>query len=143
MAKEITLTLDSGAGADLGPNFNVTVDLGTISPTSATKTELLSGKIFEISTDDFVTVTVTSTGNCTNGTSVTVTPYWGDCGVYSITDEGNIDGSTFQYYEYPSGTFIISTVDFDQTINFQAYENPAPEVTSGDAFITGPSTCII
>ena len=64
MARNITLTLGAGLGADLGPNFNLTANTGTVTPSTATKSELTSGK--SVSVDDLATqVTVTSTGTCT------------------------------------------------------------------------------
>jgi cystathionine beta-lyase/cystathionine gamma-synthase len=73
MARTITITLQAGAGADLGP-FNMSVSSGTITPTTATRAELLAGKVFTISSDPAVNVTATSTGTCTNSASVTANP---------------------------------------------------------------------
>lgn len=68
----VTLTLNSGLGADLGPNFNLTANVGTVSPLTATLSELLAGKI--VSVDNSATqVTITSTGNCTNSLTLTIT----------------------------------------------------------------------
>ncbi len=71
MARSITLTLGAGLGADLGPNFNLTADVGSVTPSTATKTELTAGK--SVSVDDAATqVTVTSTGTCTNAITQTI-----------------------------------------------------------------------
>jgi hypothetical protein len=71
MARNITLTLGAGLGADLGPNFNLTANVGSVTPSTATKTELTAGK--SVSVDDAATqVTVTSTGTCTNGITQTI-----------------------------------------------------------------------
>ncbi len=71
MARSITLTLGAGLGADLGPNFNLTADVGSVTPSTATKTELTAGK--SVSVDDLATqVTVTSTGTCTNAITQTI-----------------------------------------------------------------------
>jgi hypothetical protein len=71
MARNITLTLGAGLGADLGPNFNLTADVGVVTPSTATKTELTAGK--GVSVDDLATqVTVTSTGTCTNAITQTI-----------------------------------------------------------------------
>ncbi len=71
MARSITLTLGAGLGADLGPNFNLTADVGSVSPSTATKSELTAGK--SVSVDDLATqVTVTSTGTCTNAITQTI-----------------------------------------------------------------------
>jgi hypothetical protein len=71
MARNITLTLGAGLGADLGPNFNLTANVGSVTPSTATKTELTAGK--SVSVDDLATqVTVTSTGTCTNSITQTI-----------------------------------------------------------------------
>jgi hypothetical protein len=71
MARNITLTLGAGLGADLGPNFNLTANVGSVTPSTATKSELTAGK--SVSVDDAATqVTVTSTGTCTNGITQTI-----------------------------------------------------------------------
>ena len=71
MARSITLTLGAGMGADLGPNFNLTANVGSVTPSTATKTELTAGK--SVSVDDAATqVTVTSTGTCTNAITQTI-----------------------------------------------------------------------
>jgi hypothetical protein len=68
----VLLTLNSGLGADLGPNFNLTADVGVVSPNTATSSELLSGK--SVSVDDTATtVTITSTGTCTNSINLSIT----------------------------------------------------------------------
>ena len=71
MARNITLTLGAGLGADLGPNFNLTANVGSVTPSTATKSELTAGK--SVSVDDVATqVTVTSTGACTNAITQTI-----------------------------------------------------------------------
>ena len=68
----IILTLDSGLGADLGPNFNLTADTGSVTPSTATKTDLLLGKLVAVD-GGATTVTVTSTGACTNSLTLPIT----------------------------------------------------------------------
>ena len=71
MARSITLTLGAGLGADLGPNFNLTANVGSVTPSTATKTELVAGK--SVIVDDAATqVTITSTGTCTNAITQTI-----------------------------------------------------------------------
>jgi hypothetical protein len=71
MAMNITLTLTAGLGADLGPNFNLTANVGSVTPSTATKTELTTGK--SVSVDDAATqVTITSTGTCTNALTLNI-----------------------------------------------------------------------
>ena len=68
----VTLTLNSGLGSDLGPNFNLTADVGIVSPSTATLTELLASTV--VSVDNGATqVTITSTGTCTNSLNLPIT----------------------------------------------------------------------
>jgi len=63
----ILLTLDSGLGANLGPNFNLTSNSGhTVTPNIATRSELIAGKSITVSPDGATNIFVTSTGVCTN-----------------------------------------------------------------------------
>jgi hypothetical protein len=60
----ILVTLNSGLGADTGPNFNLTANAGSVTPSTATKSELLAGKFVDV--DPSATqITVTSVGICT------------------------------------------------------------------------------
>jgi hypothetical protein len=68
----ILLTLNSGLGADLGPNFNLTADVGSVTPSSVTKSQLTAGIFVDV--DPSATqITVTSTGTCTNSIVLTIT----------------------------------------------------------------------
>ena len=60
----ILVTLNSGLGADTGPNFNLTADVGSVTPSTATKGELLAGKFVDVNASA-TQITVTSTGTCT------------------------------------------------------------------------------
>jgi hypothetical protein len=60
----ILVTLNSGLGADTGPNFNLTANVGSVTPSTATKTELLAGKFVDVDVSA-TQITVTSTGVCT------------------------------------------------------------------------------
>mgnify|MGYP006266927339 CR=1 FL=1 len=68
----VLITLNGGLGADLGPNFNLTTDVGTVTPSTATKTQLLAGKNVTVD-NSATTVTVTSVGNCTNSLTLNIT----------------------------------------------------------------------
>ena len=72
MSRNVTVALAGGAGADLGPNFNVTITGGTISPTTVTKASLSDGQTFSISSDAAETITITSTGVCTNPATIVI-----------------------------------------------------------------------
>jgi hypothetical protein len=68
----ILVTLNSGLGADTGPNFNLTTNVGSVTPSTATKAELLAGKFVDV--DPSATqITVTSTGICTTSIVLTIT----------------------------------------------------------------------
>ncbi len=68
----VTLTLNSGLGSDLGPDFNLTADVGTVSPATANLTTLLAGTVVVV--DNTATqITVTSTGVCTNSLNLSIT----------------------------------------------------------------------
>jgi hypothetical protein len=60
----ILVTLNSGLGADTGPNFNLTTDVGSVTPNTATKSELLAGKFVDVDVSA-TQITVTSVGVCT------------------------------------------------------------------------------
>ena len=67
----VIVTLNSGLGADVGPNFNLTADVGSVTPSTATRTELLAGK--QVLVDDNATqVTITSTGACTTFVTINI-----------------------------------------------------------------------
>jgi len=61
----VLVTLNSGQGVNLGPNFTLSANTGTITPTTATLTQLLAG-IYVTVDNAAVSVTITSTGSCTN-----------------------------------------------------------------------------
>ena len=55
----------------MGPNFNLTANVGSVTPSTATKSELTAGK--SVSVDDLATqITVTSTGTCTDAITQTI-----------------------------------------------------------------------
>ena len=59
-------------GSSLGPNFNLTADVGSVTPSTATKTQLLAGIFVDV--DPSATqITITSTGTCTNSLVLTIT----------------------------------------------------------------------
>jgi hypothetical protein len=67
----ILITLNSGQGVDLGPNFNLTADNGSVNPSTATLSELLAGK--NVIVNDLATqIFITSTGTCTNSLTLNI-----------------------------------------------------------------------
>jgi len=71
MSKSIIITLSGGLGANLGPNFNLTADIGTVVPVTSTKTQLLLGQLATVD-DTATSVTITSVGTCTNSITLTM-----------------------------------------------------------------------
>ena len=67
----VRITLDSSIGADLGP-FNLTANAGSVIPSTATRTQLTNG-LNVTASNSATTLTVTSTGNCTNALTMTIT----------------------------------------------------------------------
>ena len=58
-------------GGDLGPNFTLTADVGSVSPSSVTKSELFAGINVEVN-DEATKITVTSVGTCSNYTVIDI-----------------------------------------------------------------------
>lgn len=68
----ILLTLSSGQGSSLGPNFSLTTDVGDVIPNTATLDELLLGKLVSVSSSA-TSITITSLGVCTNSLNIPIT----------------------------------------------------------------------
>ena len=67
----VLLTLNAGLGDSLGNNFVLTANDGVVTPNSATKAELLAGKMVSVNNNASV-VTITSEGVCTNSVSFNI-----------------------------------------------------------------------
>jgi hypothetical protein len=116
MARNITLTLGAGLGADLGPNFNLTANVGSVTPSTATKTELTAGK--SVSVEDAATqVTVTSTGTCTNAITQTI-PCGGTTTTTTTTTTAAPTTTTTTTAAPGGGTIeITNSADFGSSID--------------------------
>jgi hypothetical protein len=69
----ILVKLNPDQGTDLGPNFTLTANVGTLVPATATLIELLEG--VSVVADNTVTqVIITSQGVCTNSITLSVLP---------------------------------------------------------------------
>jgi hypothetical protein len=69
----ILVTLNPDQGTDLGPNFTLTANVGSLSPATATLTQLLAG--VTVRADDGVSsIVVTSQGICNNSITLVVLP---------------------------------------------------------------------
>ncbi len=146
MARNITLRLGAGLGASLGPNFNLTANAGTVTPSTATKTELTAGK--SVSVDDAATtVTVTSTGTCTTAITRTIpcapttttTTGAPSCISFRIENNNEYDLSNISYYDC-SGTLLTNVfVGSGQQIIFCANTSYGPiGYSTAQLFEIGP-----
>jgi hypothetical protein len=139
MARNITLTLGAGLGADLGPNFNLTADVGVVTPSTAIKTELTAGK--GVSVDDLATqVTVTSTGTTTTTTSTSTSTSTTTASPLTQVNinlcAGNADGSGYvDVYAYAS-----IAVDTQISIPFR-WTGDLSSVYEGTVIINSGLTC--
>lgn len=143
----ILVTLNSGQGANLGPNFVLTADFGSVSPSAATLSELLSGK--NVTVDDLATqITITSTGDCNNsltlnilGGSIKQIIYYLYDGVDAASACANTTSAappTFIYEPYGADAFLVGTKwyidDYLTTLypdGFYSMHNPNPDPNDG------------
>lgn len=143
----VLITLNSGQGADLGPNFNLTADNGSVSPNTATLSELLAGKnvvVNNLATQIFIT----STGTCTNSLTLNIPVVDANQIMYYIFDGvdapaacANTTVAAPEVYLYmPIGydAFTIGTPWYlDQALTtpypngFYAMHNPNPDPNDG------------
>ena len=121
---QVTITLDPGAGADLGP-FNLTANTGTVSPSTATRAQLLAG--LEVTVDNAATsVTVTSTGNCTNNTTATITGIpAGSCTIWDVVvTQADLDEATGNTDTSQNGSIYVDYTRCDNEFIVQNYGGP-------------------
>jgi len=133
MARSITLTLGAGMGADLGPNFNLTANVGSVTPSTATKSELTAGK--SVSVDDAATqVTITSTGTCTNAATQTI-----PCAGGTTTSTTSTTTTTTTTTAPPTSTLYVYAKDEGAASNLILYAgvNGAAGTTIYDESIDG------
>ena len=71
---QVLVTLNSGLGASTGPDFAITANTGSVSPSTANKIDLLAGKYFIVN-DGATTLTVTSTGTCGSHLTINILVY--------------------------------------------------------------------
>jgi hypothetical protein len=69
----ILVKLNSNQGTDLGPNFTLTANVGTLVPATATLAELLVG-VTVLADNTATQVFVTSQGICTNALTIAISP---------------------------------------------------------------------
>jgi hypothetical protein len=157
---QILLTLNSGLGADTGPNFNLTANVGSVSPSTATKSELLAGILVTI--DDTATqVTVTSVGVCTTSINISVSGITTSTTTLAVTsftlgyDNSNFFTSCTNYISSPQtfystvgSTLIEGTILYDDigltSLSSNGYYSDGTNwwrITSGDGVIYSTGAC--
>jgi len=157
---QILLTLNSGLGVDTGPNFNLTANVGTVIPSSATKSELLAGILVTI--DDAATqVTVTSVGTCTTSLNISVTGITtstttsspasftlGHNNTNFFTACTNYTTSPTTYYATNGSSLIVGTTLYDNagltTLSGNGYYSNGTtwwRITLGDGVIASTGAC--
>jgi hypothetical protein len=114
----------------------------TTTTSSTTTTTTSTSSTTTTTTTAAPTTTTTTTATPTTTTTTTASPYSGGCGKYTLFDEGDPAGSTFEYYAFPSGTLTTVSVPFGGTgVVVQAYTIPGIILISGDGGSSGPTEC--
>jgi hypothetical protein len=104
----VFIKLNPGQGADLGPNFTLTANVGVLVPATATLTELLTG-IMVVADNAATQVLVTSEGICTNVLTLSISTTTTTSTTTSTTSTtttntdcllsgGTVDKSPYVYY---------------------------------------------
>jgi hypothetical protein len=128
----ILVTLNSGLGTDMGPNYTLTANVGSVLPSSVTQTQLLAG--VTVAVDDTAgSITVTSLGNCTNSLVLPITgvkslivwmnsnvdyPYGYATSAEACTLGGNTGYNFLYYYTGVLGNGTSLFLDQAMTQNF-------------------------
>ena len=89
----ILVTLNSGLGADLGPNFNLTANVGSVTPSTVTKTQLTNGIFVDVNAAA-TQITVTSTGTCSNSIVLNIS---GQTTAHNLKEINNSHPSTINH----------------------------------------------
>ena len=124
----VTVTLNSGLGNGLGPNFNLTANAGgTVTPSTATLAELLAGKLVSVS-DASSIIFVTSTGVCTTQLVINIS------GITSTT--------TTSTTAAPTSTTTSTSTSTTSTTSTSTTTTLAPiPVNLAYSAIDGPTAC--
>jgi len=121
MTTQVTLTLNTPIGSNVGPNLTLTADVGVVIPSTVTVSQLLTG--FNVSVDTLATqVTATSSGICSTEIvfeipSISVEK---KANLYSYDNAGHVIAHTertvppFNYtpYTYLIPSFTINAIEF-------------------------------
>lgn len=134
----VTITLDSNIGADLGP-FNLTANVGAVAPSTATRAQLIAG--LDVTVDDSATtLTITSTGACTNSITRNISGIPTEEGItipWSHTVlNGDLNGtSTLTIIYTPVGS-NTTTSEIDTTLAGESVTNTGTIVAKDGTSVT-------
>lgn len=120
----IFVQLASDLGADVGPNFSVTANVGTVTPNTSTRTELLNGRFFDVD-QNATNLTISSLGSCNTEIQTQITGDTPDTCFASRAEDWSPgmprrvdeDGSPLPFREQqldPSLCEQISSIEFGQ-----------------------------
>lgn len=122
----VTITLDSNIGADLGP-FNLTANVGAVAPSTATRAQLIAG--LDVTVDDSATtLTITSTGACTDSITRNISGIPVEEGVpiswVHQSNNATSDGTSRLTITYtPAGTTTTITLTDETPVGATTYTN--------------------
>jgi len=122
---EIMVRSESGSiGENLGANFSISADVGAVVPDTATKNELISGKILTVDSSAS-TITITSlNGSCANSLLLNINKDAETC--YSVSAFNYQDGNTRLLDEdgaiLPFQSEELNLITFEMLLDFQEGE---------------------
>lgn len=139
----ILVTLNPNQGVDLGPNFTLTANVGSLSPATATLTQLLAG--VTVRADDGVSsIVITSQGECTNSITLFVLPPATTTTTTTSSTTTTTSSTTtttaapvlcFNYFVYADdgtsgkNSYSYSYIDCAGEIRYGARTNDSPGIT--------------
>ena len=122
---EIMVRSEFGSiGENLGPNFSISADVGAVVPDTATKNELIFGKIFMVDSSAS-TITITSlNGSCNNSLLLNINKDAETC--YSVSAFNYQNGNTRLLDEdgaiLPFQSEELNSITFEMLLDFQEGE---------------------
>jgi hypothetical protein len=144
MPRDIRITLGGGLGATLGPTFNLTANVGTVTPATATKSQLLSG-YYVVVNDAASTVTITSVGECTNSISAGIpcsTTTSTSTSTTSTTTEPTTTTSTSTTTEPTTTTSTSTTSTTTEPTTTTSTTSTSTSTTTTTTFSPDPCNCV-
>lgn len=135
----ILVKLNPNQGINLGPNFTLTANVGTLSPATATLTQLLAG-VSVLADDGVSQVTVTSQGVCTNSLILSVLqPTTTTTSTSSSTTTSTTTAAPVVCYNY----FIYANDGTEDRTPYEySYISCAGTIVTGERLSGGPGTTV-